>query len=66
MTSLALNNWAQINIKPLKPKPKGKADNMIKQPQNEQMASRDGNSFPKTWQLSYPNLTESIFNLHNC
>ena len=25
-----------------------------------------GNLFPKRWQLCYPNLTEYIFNLHNC
>ena len=30
--------------------------NTIKQPQNEQMASRVGNSFLKRWQLCYPNL----------
>ena len=30
------------------------------------MASRDGNAFPKTWPLCYPNFTECIFNLDNC
>ena len=43
--------------------------NTIKQPQNEQIARRFGNSFPNRWQLCYPNSTEYIlktqFGLHN-
>ena len=42
-----------------------KQTNTIKQPQEEQMASRVGNPFPKRRQLSYINLTKYKFNLHN-
>ena len=38
----------------------------IKQSQNEWMASKVGSSFPKNWQLCYPNLIEYILNLRNC
>ena len=39
-----------------------KQTNTIKQAQNEQRASRIGNSFPKRWVLCYPKLTEYIIN----
>ena len=40
--------------------------NTRKQPQSKQTASRVGNSFPKKWELCYPNLSEYIINLRNC
>ena len=30
------------------------------------MTNSVGNPFPKRWQFCYPNLTEYIYNLHNC
>ena len=45
---------------------KERQTNTIKQPQNGQMRSKVGNTFPKMWRLCYPDLTEYILNVHNC